>query len=107
MKPIHVALLLAATTTAAEARVTRIEITKREPFAAGQEFGSTGAYEKIVGRYRGDAIESAHDYFRALWTVVRLRIAGRAGKDELAPGTGMHPPGLAGELGQQVLRQIP
>src|SRR5206468_528093 len=45
MKPIHVALLLAATTTAAEARVTRIEITKREPFAAGQAFGTTGAYE--------------------------------------------------------------
>ncbi len=53
MKPIHVALIVAATTTAAEARVTRIEIGKREPFAAGQAFGSTGAYEKIVGRYHG------------------------------------------------------
>jgi len=53
MKLTHVALLLAATTTAAEARVTRIEIVKREPFAAGQAFGATGAYEKIVGRYQG------------------------------------------------------
>ncbi len=42
MKPITIALLLAATTTAADARVTRIEIVKREPFAAGQWFGPTG-----------------------------------------------------------------
>src|SRR5215510_1201571 len=59
MKLTHVALLLAATTTAAEARVTRIEIVKREPFAAGQAFGATGAYEKIVGRYHG-ALDPAH-----------------------------------------------
>src|SRR5215510_8496669 len=59
MKLTHVALLLAATTTAAEARVTRIEIVKREPFAAGQAFGTTGAYEKIVGRYHG-ALDPAH-----------------------------------------------
>jgi hypothetical protein len=59
MKLTPVALLLAATTTAAEARVTRIEIVKREPFAAGQAFGSTGAYEKIVGRYYG-ALDPSH-----------------------------------------------
>src|SRR5215467_12135644 len=59
MKLTHVALLLAATTSAADARVTRIEITKREPFAAGQAFGSTGAYEKIVGRYHG-ALDPSH-----------------------------------------------
>src|SRR5262249_42788161 len=59
MKLSHVALLLAATTTAAEARVTRIEIVKREPFAAGQAFGATGAYEKIVGRYQG-ALDPSH-----------------------------------------------
>jgi hypothetical protein len=59
MKPITIALLLAATATAADARVTRIEITKREPFAAAQAFGSTGAYEKIVGRYHG-ALDPAH-----------------------------------------------
>src|SRR5258708_6789029 len=53
MKAITLALLLTATTSAADARVTRIEISKREPFAASQVFGSTGAYEKIVGRYHG------------------------------------------------------
>ena len=46
-------------TPRAEARVTRIEITKVEPFAAGQQFGSTGAYDKIVGRYHGE-LDPAH-----------------------------------------------
>src|SRR4029434_7227450 len=32
----------------------------------------------LIGRYRGDATDAAHDYFRALWTVVRPGIAGRA-----------------------------
>ena len=59
MKAITLALLLTATTSAAEARVTRIEISKREPFAAGQAFGSTGSYEKIVGRYHG-ALDPSH-----------------------------------------------
>src|ERR1700686_4864088 len=39
---------------AAEARVTRIEITRNEPFAAGQSFGEAGAYEKIIGRFHGE-----------------------------------------------------
>ena len=30
--------------------ITRIVIEKREPFAAGYEFGITGAYEKLVGK---------------------------------------------------------
>jgi hypothetical protein len=59
MKLGHVALIFMAMTAAAEARVTRIEIVKREPFAAGQIFGATGAYEKIVGRYHG-ALDPAH-----------------------------------------------
>jgi len=59
MKAITLALLLTATTSAADARVTRIEISKREPFAASQAFGSTGAYEKIVGRYHG-ALDPSH-----------------------------------------------
>ena len=33
----------------AETRVTRIEITRREPFADGMKFGKTGPYEKLVG----------------------------------------------------------
>ncbi len=32
------------------ARVTRVEITSREPVLNGQEFGAAGAYERIVGR---------------------------------------------------------
>jgi len=33
----------------AEARMTRIEITSRIPFADGMRFGKTGPYEKLVG----------------------------------------------------------
>src|ERR1700693_497868 len=47
-------LALIAATASAQARVTRIEITKQEPFAAGQTFGNVGAYEKVVGRFRGE-----------------------------------------------------
>ncbi len=45
--------------TAAEARVTRIEISRQEPFAAGQTFGTVGAYEKLVGRFYGE-LDPAH-----------------------------------------------
>jgi hypothetical protein len=41
-------------TTAAEARVTRIEILRTEPFAGGQAFGNVGPYEKVVGRFHGE-----------------------------------------------------
>src|SRR5438034_762234 len=47
-------LALIAAPAAADARVTRIEISKQEPFAAGQTFGSTGAYEKVIGRFHGE-----------------------------------------------------
>src|SRR5712671_377041 len=47
-------LALIAATAPAEARVTRIEISKQEPFAAGQTFGNVGAYEKVLGRFRGE-----------------------------------------------------
>ena len=49
----YAAVMLMAAMATAEARLTRIEITKREPFAAGQSFESAGAYEKIVGRFYG------------------------------------------------------
>jgi hypothetical protein len=48
------ALVLIALTTVAQARVTRIEIKTQEPFAAGQSFGSTGAYERVIGRFYGE-----------------------------------------------------
>jgi hypothetical protein len=47
-----VALLLAP--VAAQARVTRIEIVRTEPFAGGETFGTVGAYEKVVGRFHGE-----------------------------------------------------
>jgi hypothetical protein len=47
-----VAILLFA--NVAEARVTRIEITRHQLFADGQEFGSAGSYEKLVGRFYGE-----------------------------------------------------
>lgn len=49
-----VATLLLLAATAAEARLTRIEVNRREPFAGGQPFGSVGSYEKIVGRFHGE-----------------------------------------------------
>src|SRR3989337_1999005 len=36
------------------AMLTRLVITRREPFANGQEFPVTGAYEKLVGKIYGE-----------------------------------------------------
>ena len=46
--------MLALCAASAQARVTRIEVVKREPFAGGQGFGGVGAYEKVVGRFHGE-----------------------------------------------------
>ncbi|MBV8534282.1 MAG: hypothetical protein JO128_01745, partial [Alphaproteobacteria bacterium] len=46
-----VGLLLAHT---AEARVTKIEVTRHEAFAGGQRFGAVGPYEKLAGRFTGE-----------------------------------------------------
>src|SRR3954454_3113763 len=40
--------------SAAHARITKIVIEKREPFAGGYEFPVTGAYEKLVGKAYGE-----------------------------------------------------
>jgi len=37
-----------------DARMSRLEIIRREPFAGGQTFGEIGPYEKIVGRFHGE-----------------------------------------------------
>src|ERR1700687_2883170 len=50
----YAGLLLVMATPTAAARVTKPDIAKREPFAAGQAFGNVGAYEKVVGRFRGE-----------------------------------------------------
>jgi len=54
-----IAILLLLSTATTEARVTRIEVTRREPFAGAQAFGSAGPYEKIVGRFIGE-LDPAH-----------------------------------------------
>ena len=46
--------VLASLVATAQARVTQIDIIKRESFAGGQTFGSVGAYEKVVGRFHGE-----------------------------------------------------
>jgi hypothetical protein len=43
-------VLTAACIAPAAARVERVEILSRQPFAAGAEFGPAGAYEKLRGR---------------------------------------------------------
>jgi hypothetical protein len=45
---------LASLAATAQARVTKIDIVKREPFAGGEAFGTVGAYEKVAGRFRGE-----------------------------------------------------
>jgi hypothetical protein len=40
--------------TTSFAGITKIVIDKREPFAAGNEFGVTGAYEKLIGKAYGE-----------------------------------------------------
>jgi hypothetical protein len=54
-----VGFALIATTALAEARVTRLDITRQEPFADGQAFGKVGAYERVVGRFHGE-LDPAH-----------------------------------------------
>jgi hypothetical protein len=48
------ALALTLAASCAQARVTRIEILRTEPFAGGEAFGTVGAYQKVVGRFRGE-----------------------------------------------------
>ncbi len=45
-----VALCAALITTAADARVVRLEIQRREPILSGKLFGGAGSYEKLVGK---------------------------------------------------------
>ena len=50
----YVGFFLVVTTTLADARVTRIEISRQEPLAAGQPFGEVGGYENVIGRFHGE-----------------------------------------------------
>lgn len=55
----------------ASAEVVRIEISRREPFAEGQAFGSAGPYERIAGRLSFE-VDPAH---AANSRVVDLKLA--------------------------------
>src|SRR5215510_13601043 len=41
-------------TASAQARITRIEITRTEPAFAGQRFGAIGTYERLTGKAYGE-----------------------------------------------------
>src|ERR1051325_8043494 len=47
-------LTVSALPPSASARITKIVIDKREPFAGGHEFPVTGAYEKLTGKAYGE-----------------------------------------------------
>src|SRR5215475_8679021 len=55
-RPLAVVLVAAGVlaTGAAEARITRIEIQRAEPAFSGRSFGSTGAYERLIGKAYGE-----------------------------------------------------
>ena len=54
MKPIPLLLAALLLATPAVARVTSVRIDKVEPFAGGQAFGATGAYERVIGVAKGE-----------------------------------------------------
>jgi hypothetical protein len=54
MKPIPTLLAALLLATPAAARVTSVRIDTVEPFAGGQAFGATGAYERVIGVAMGE-----------------------------------------------------
>src|SRR5215467_512367 len=50
---------IALASATAQARITRIEITKTEPAFAGQTFGAVGAYERVTGKAYGEVDPAA------------------------------------------------
>jgi hypothetical protein len=50
---------IALATASAEARITRIEITKTEPAFGGQTFGAVGAYDRLTGKAYGEVDPAA------------------------------------------------
>ena len=54
MKPILILLTALVVATSAAARVTTVRIDRVEPFAGGQAFGASGAYERVIGVAKGE-----------------------------------------------------
>lgn len=50
MQRLLVGLLTLVLVSTSQAAVVRFEVTRREPFANGEAFGSAGSYERIIGR---------------------------------------------------------
>src|SRR5262245_43836576 len=50
---------IALATASAEARITRMEITKTEPAFGGQSFGAVGPYERLTGKAYGEVDPSS------------------------------------------------
>lgn len=50
MQRILIGLFTLLIVSTSQAAVVRFEVTRREPFANGESFGSTGPYERIIGR---------------------------------------------------------
>ena len=46
--------VLAVAAAPASARVSEINVTAVEPFAAGASFGATGSYERVRGMFKGE-----------------------------------------------------
>src|SRR5579872_2848979 len=67
------ALVSLAPSGIARGEVVRVEIDRREPFAGGQSFGSTGPYERILGRMFLEVDPDHHANAR----VVDLKLAPR------------------------------
>ncbi|HEY8069517.1 MAG TPA: alpha/beta hydrolase domain-containing protein [Burkholderiales bacterium] len=66
-------LACAALVPAAQAEVTRLEITSTAPFAGGKSFGAVGPYVRVTGRFYGE-LDPSHPANRA---IVDLRSAPR------------------------------
>ena len=81
MRKSQVLLVLALMSFSGVARseVTRIEITAREPFADGHEFGTAGAYEKLVGRLYVEVLPDDPANGR----IVDLKLAPRNDRDRV------------------------
>ena len=54
MKPIPLLLAMLLLAAPAFARVTSLRIDTIEPFAGGQSFGASGAYERVIGVAKGE-----------------------------------------------------
>jgi len=53
-RAIALSLLLAATVTPAQAKITAVAVNRVEDFAGGTSFGDVGAYERVIGTAKGE-----------------------------------------------------